>query len=67
MPDVTGLGLREAVRALTAAGLSVRPVGSGVVAIQTPAAGTTLERGAVVRLELRRTPTAPTTPAGAGR
>ena len=39
VPDVTGLGIRDAVRLLTRAGLTVRPSGDGVVVHQTPAAG----------------------------
>jgi cell division protein FtsI (penicillin-binding protein 3) len=54
LPDVTGLGLREALAALASAGAVVRPSGSGVVVAQTPAAGTPLPFGSIVAIELRR-------------
>ena len=55
MPDVRGLGARDAVRALGAMGLSVRLRGSGFVAAQTPEAGRLVESGEVSVLDLRRT------------
>jgi cell division protein FtsI (penicillin-binding protein 3) len=54
VPDVTGLGIRDAVRMLTRAGLTVRPSGDGVVVHQTPAAGTPLAEVSQVHVELRR-------------
>jgi cell division protein FtsI (penicillin-binding protein 3) len=54
MPDVTGLGARDATRVLTQLGLSVRPTGTGVVITQSPAAGEPIEVGGVSRLQLDR-------------
>jgi cell division protein FtsI (penicillin-binding protein 3) len=54
VPDVTGLGMRDAVRMLTRAGLAVRPTGDGIVVRQTPAAGTPLADVDQVTVELRR-------------
>jgi cell division protein FtsI (penicillin-binding protein 3) len=54
MPDVRGLGAREALRVLGASGLLVRLSGSGVVTSQTPAPGDAIEAGAWSALELRR-------------
>lgn len=54
VPDVRGLSAREALRVLTRAGLSTRVAGSGVVSAQLPEAGTPLERGASISLQLRR-------------
>jgi cell division protein FtsI (penicillin-binding protein 3) len=57
MPDVRGLGARDALRVLTGVGLAVRVSGSGIVAAQTPEPGEPIEGGWSV-LQLRRTPTA---------
>ena len=54
MPDVRGLGAREAVRLLGEVGLSVHVAGSGVVAAQTPAPGEQVESGGWCALQLRR-------------
>lgn len=54
VPDVRGLSAREALRVLTRAGLSTRVTGSGVVAVQLPDAGSPLERGASITLQLKR-------------
>lgn len=54
VPDVRGLSAREALRVLTRAGLSARVAGSGVVAVQLPEAGSPLERGASITLQLKR-------------
>jgi cell division protein FtsI (penicillin-binding protein 3) len=54
MPDVRGLSARDALRVLTAAGLTVRVSGSGFVVAQTPAAGEPIESGTAGALELRR-------------
>jgi cell division protein FtsI (penicillin-binding protein 3) len=55
MPDVTGLSAREAVRKLTAVGLTVRPRGSGFVARQHPAPGEPVDPGSWGLLDLQRT------------
>ncbi len=62
MPDVTGLGARDATRVLTQLGLTVRPRGTGVVVTQFPAAGEPIEPGTVTQLHLDRPrPVAPPT------
>lgn len=53
IPDVSGLGLRQAVEVLENAGYKVRAKGSGYVAAQTPAAGTRASGGSTVQLSLR--------------
>lgn len=52
VPDVRGLGLRDAVRTLEDAGYNLETRGSGFVALQTPSPGTPLKRGARVTLSL---------------
>ena len=66
MPDVSGLGARDAMRALTRAGLAVRLTGTGVVVSQFPAAGTPVETGdaGVLRLDRARPAPAPATGGG---
>ena len=54
VPDVRGLSAREALRVLSRAGLSARVAGSGVVSAQLPEAGSPLERGASITLQLKR-------------
>jgi len=54
MPDVRGLGMREAVRALGRVGLTVHAVGSGPVVTQTPAPGDPIESGGSCELQLQR-------------
>ena len=54
MPDLRGLSGREALRIAAQLGLSARLRGSGVVADQQPAPGTTLERGLNCEIVLRR-------------
>jgi cell division protein FtsI (penicillin-binding protein 3) len=50
MPELTGLTAREAVFWLSALGVDARIEGNGLVAAQTPAAGTPLPTEATVRL-----------------
>jgi len=57
VPDVRGLGARDAVRRLVKLGLNPRVSGYGVVVSQTPAPGEPLEPGAVCRLSLERVAT----------
>jgi len=59
MPDVTGLGARDATRVLVQLGLSVRMSGNGVVLTQSPAIGEEITTGTVSRLELGRVRPAP--------
>jgi cell division protein FtsI (penicillin-binding protein 3) len=54
VPDLRGMGAREAARKLVTLGLTPRIVGAGVVVSQTPAPGERLERGGVCRLTLER-------------
>ena len=60
MPDVTGLGAREAMRVLTRSGLTVRARGDGIVTTQSPAAGEPVDAGGVTHIQLDRVrPVAP--------
>lgn len=52
VPDVKGLGLRDAIAALERRGYKVSFSGSGYVSSQSPGAGTTHTRGAAVALTL---------------
>ncbi|HUF22746.1 MAG TPA: penicillin-binding protein [Vicinamibacterales bacterium] len=54
MPDLRGLGAREALRVLGRLGVSARMEGSGIVVDQQPEAGTPLERGGWSLLRLGR-------------
>jgi len=54
VPDVRGLGAREAVKKLVRVGLNPRIDGFGVVVSQTPAPGEAVAPGAVCRLLLAR-------------
>jgi cell division protein FtsI/penicillin-binding protein 2 len=67
MPDVRGLAARDAVRALSAAGLLVKLRGSGFVTAQTPEAGQAVDSGEVSILDLRRTPDLSRAPGGRER
>ena len=53
VPEVIGLGAREAISRLEAAGLKVKLHGYGYVARQSVRAGTKAEKGTVVELTLR--------------
>lgn len=54
LPELRGLGGREALRVLARLGLSARVSGDGVVLEQEPPAGTAVEAGAACRLALGR-------------
>jgi cell division protein FtsI (penicillin-binding protein 3) len=54
VPDVRGMGAREALRALLKVGLNARMSGDGVVVSQVPAPGDRLESGGTCRLVLER-------------
>ena len=56
MPDLRGLSARDAVRMLTAAGMSARLSGNGFVVDQLPSPGSALVRGNVCVLTLGRRP-----------
>jgi hypothetical protein len=53
MPDVTGMGLRDAIYMLENSGLRVHYTGRGKVAKQSPQPGVRISRGATVAIELR--------------
>ena len=55
LPDLRGLSAREALRVLTAIGLTAQLTGSGVVTNQSPAPGTAIEPGMACVLRLERT------------
>jgi cell division protein FtsI (penicillin-binding protein 3) len=65
MPDVRGLGAREALQALTRAGLLVNVSGSGMVASQFPQPGDPIEPGSRALLRLRREVVVPDSPPAA--
>lgn len=52
VPDVTGMGLRDAVYLLETAGLRVQIVGSGTVQVQSIAPGTAAVKGQSIILQL---------------
>ena len=56
MPDLRGLGAREALRVLTRLGATARVVGAGFVMEHTPAPGMPLAAGDVSVLKLARRP-----------
>jgi Cell division protein FtsI/penicillin-binding protein 2 len=53
IPDVKGMGARDAVFLLENSGLRVKLMGCGTVVSQTPAAGTLLQRGQVITITLQ--------------
>jgi cell division protein FtsI (penicillin-binding protein 3) len=53
MPNVTGMGLRDAIYMLENSGLRVHYTGRGKVAKQSPQPGVRISRGATVAIELR--------------
>ena len=56
MPDLRGLGAREALKVLTRIGMTARMAGDGFVLAHTPEPGTPVSRGGVSRLTLGRRP-----------
>ena len=58
IPDFRGLSAREVVRILTKMGLTARLHGNGVVATQSPVAGTAIDPGTTCELWLERAPVA---------
>lgn len=60
VPDLRGLGARDALRMLAALGMTARLDGAGVVVEQDPSAGSPIERGTQATLRLdRRAPRDP--------
>ena len=53
MPNVTGMGLRDAIYMLENSGLRVHYTGRGKVAKQSPQPGVRISRGATVAIELK--------------
>jgi cell division protein FtsI (penicillin-binding protein 3) len=53
MPDVVGMGLRDAIYLLENSGLRVYYTGQGRVSKQSPPAGARISKGATVSIELR--------------
>jgi len=56
LPDLRGLGARDALRELARLGLTARMQGAGVVVEQSPAPGSTIEPGGACALVLNRRP-----------
>lgn len=56
VPDLRGMGARDALRALGRLGLGARVQGEGIVVDQTPAAGFPLEPGSTLLIVLGREP-----------
>ena len=56
VPDVRGLGAREAVRKLVTLGLTAHLTGDGIVVSQSPEPGTPLDPATTCRLVLQRSP-----------
>ncbi len=54
MPDVRGMSMRDALRALGAVGLTTQLTGDGFVVSQTPAPGDAVDPGGWSSLQLRR-------------
>lgn len=65
VPDLRGMGARDALRALTRLGLTAQVEGDGVVVEQMPAPGSRLERGMTATLVLERDTTRSTGATGA--
>lgn len=65
VPDVRGLGARDALRTLARLGLAARMRGDGIVIDQTPEPGTPFEVGALCTLVLDRNPSRLLGPSGA--
>jgi cell division protein FtsI (penicillin-binding protein 3) len=53
-PDLHGMTLRQVFAKTSSLGLTVDPVGAGVVVKQSPPAGTPMEEGGLLQLELGR-------------
>ena len=53
VPNIVGMDIVNATKALTNANLNIKISGNGVVSYQMPEAGTSVEQGSVVRAEFR--------------
>jgi hypothetical protein len=67
LPDLRGLGARDALKTLAQLGVNARLQGIGLVIDQKPAPGTPIDHGVVSTLWLGRQSTVITTVAGAGQ
>lgn len=65
VPDVRGLGARDALRTLARLGLTARMKGDGIVIEQSPEPGAAFEPGAICTLVLDRDPSRVLGPSGA--
>lgn len=54
VPNIVGMDIATATKTLSDAKLNIKISGSGVVSYQSPAAGTSVEQGSVVRAEFRK-------------
>ena len=54
VPDVTGMGLKDAVYMLEKVGLKVSITGKGKVSVQSIVAGSTVTKGSIIRLTLTK-------------
>ena len=53
VPNIVGMNIVEATKTLLDKKLNIKISGSGVVSYQSPAAGTSVEQGSIVRAEFR--------------
>lgn len=53
VPDVRNMDITSATKALSEANLNIKISGSGVAILQTPAAGTNVEQGTIVKVEFK--------------
>jgi cell division protein FtsI/penicillin-binding protein 2 len=54
VPDLTGLGIREAVAQCAARGLKIKPSGDGIVASQSPPPGSLIAQDAICHVRLSK-------------
>lgn len=54
VPDIVGMDIIKATKALADANLNIKISGNGVVSYQSPVAGASVEQGSVVRAEFRK-------------
>jgi cell division protein FtsI (penicillin-binding protein 3) len=56
MPDLTGRGIREAVKICSAQGLKLKASGDGVVSLQSPSPGMLVSQDTICRVKLSKQP-----------
>ena len=54
VPDIVGMDIVKATKALADANLNIKISGNGVVSYQSPVAGASVEQGSIVRAEFRK-------------